>query len=252
MAPRAERRVPRLLCAGVLLALLVLLLTGVSPGARAAPVQTVPIATDGQFLTNLSAPAVAPGDSSRISYGVTDPSRLTVPITRVVLTFQVYAFNGFPGGGNGSLPVGSAPVLDNSTASGAVVNVTIGTLAPGSTDRGSVGIATATSTPAGTFAIRTEISFDLNGSPAVLRSRGWFTESQWAAATELSNGSATLTPAGLQALNVSGIIPETAVLVASNDWSWALTGLLVGAFVLLAAGAWVYSRRGPGSTGGKG
>jgi hypothetical protein len=236
-------------CVGLLC---VLLLSSLAPDARGAPVQTVPIPTDADFLRTLSAPSIAPGDSGRLSYGVTDPASLGVSITQVVLTFQVYAFNGFPGGGNGALPVGNAPILDNGTVSGPSVSVAIGSVAAGATDGGSVGIATSTSTPAGTFAIRTEISFELNGSPAILRSRGWFTPGQWANATELSNGSASLTVAGLNALNVSGIIPETAVLVASNDWTWALALVLGGAFVLLAAGVWLYSRRGPGSTGGNG
>jgi len=246
--PRAVRRATLLVGIGVLCALL---LNPSVPDARAGPVQTVPIAVDGQFLTNLSAPTIAPGDSGRLTFGVTDPARLAAPLDRLVLTLQVYAFNGFPGGG-ASFPAGTAPVLDNGTASNLSVTVTIGTLGSGATFRGSVGIATATSTPAGTLAVRTQVSFDLNGSAALLRSRGWFTDAEWANATELSNGSASLTTAGLNALNVSGIVPETAVLVATNDWTWALAAVLAGAFALLAAGVWLYSRRGPGSTGGNG
>ena len=180
------------------------------------------------------------------------PAGLGAPLTGVVLTFEVYAFNGFPGNGSAALPVGSAPVLVNATASGPIVTVDLGTVASGASEPGSIGLATSSSTPAGTFAIRTAVAFDLNGTPRLLESRGWFSASAWANATTLANGSASLTNASLNALNVSGIVPETAILVASNDWEWALGAVLAGAFVLLGAGAWLYSRRGPGSTGGTG
>jgi hypothetical protein len=232
-------------------ALVALLLLTVVPSAstRAASYPPLPIPLDRQFLGNLSAPSISPGGSTRLSFAVTDPASLSAPLTSVVLTFEVYAFNGFPGDASAQLPVGNAPVLSNSSGSGSTVNVTIPSLASGSTSSGSVGISTSSDTPAGTFAIRTALSFHLNGTPYLLESRGWFSAATWSAATEAPNGTATL---NLSVLGVSGVIPETAVLVSSSDWTWALAALLAGAFVLLAAGAWVYSRRGPGSTAGTG
>jgi len=243
---RARRALP---C--VSLAVGVLLVVGaLAPGAGAAPIAPVPIPLDRYFLANLSLPSVAPGGSARLTFSVGDPARLGAPLTRTVVTFQLYAFNGYPGNGNASLPVGNAPTLTNATASGGLVTVALGSVASGSTVAGSVGVVTASSTPAGTFAIRTAVAFDLNGTPRLLESRGWFSATAWAAATELPNGSASLTNASLAALNVSGIVPETALLVAPNDWPWALGALLAGAFALLAVGAWFYWRRGPGSTAG--
>ena len=232
-------------------ALIAVLLVAVAPAATARPAAypTLPIPFDRQFLGNLSAPSISPGGSTRLDFGVTDPTALGAPLTLVVLTFEVYAFNGFPGNASASLPVANAPVLSNSSASGELVTVAWPSLSTGATTAGSVGVAASTDTPAGTFAIRTALSFHLNGTPYLLESRGWFSSSTWSRATELPNGTATL---NLSVLNVSGVIPETAVLVASSDWAWALGALLAGAFVLLAAGAWVYSRRGPGSTAGAG
>lgn len=222
------------------------------PPAGAAPVAPVPIPLDRYFLSNLTLPSVGPGGSSHLAFSVGDPARLGAALTRTVVTFQVYAFNGYPGTGNASLPVAAAPILANATASGSVVTVALGTVAGGSTVAGSIDVITSGSTPAGTYAIRTAVAFDVNGTPRLLESRGWFSAAAWAAATGLPNGSASLTNASLAALNVSGIVPETALLVAPNDWPWALGALLAGAFALLGVGAWYYWRRGPGSTGGTG
>ena len=69
----------------------------------------------------------------------------------------------------------------------------------------------------------------------------------WAAATELPNGSATL---NLTVLGVSGVLPETAVVVAQSALPWLLAGVLGAAALLVGAGAWVYFRRGPASNSG--
>jgi hypothetical protein len=247
--PRAGRPRRALRCVPFAVVALLLAAT-VGPAAGAAPIPPVPIPLDRYFLSNLSLPSVAPGGSTHLTFSVGDPARLAAPLTGTVVTFQLYAFNGYPGTGNATLPVGNAPALTNATASGSAVSVSLGTVASGSTVTGAVGVVTASSTPAGTFAIRTAVAFDLNGSPRLLESRGWFSASAWASATELPNGSASLTNASLAMLNVSGIVPETALLVAPNDWPWALGALLAGAFALLGVGAWFYWRRGPGSTAG--
>ncbi|MGP8077576.1 MAG: hypothetical protein ACLQC7_05930 [Thermoplasmata archaeon] len=249
-----------------LLVALLLVAVGPSSSARAA-VRVGPLALPGladpasfgnlsisldrQFLGNLSAPSIAPAGSTRIQFGLAEPAALASSGTllRVVLTFQVYAFNGYPGDGSAQLPVSNAPVLSNATASGALVNVSTPSLASGAPLAGSVGISTASGTPSGTYAVRTALSFVLKGTDYRLESRGWFSAATWTRATEEPNGTPTL---NLSVLGVSGVLPETALLVSSSDWAWALGALLAGAFVLLAAGAWVYSRRGPGSTAGAG
>lgn len=228
-----------------------LLLFAAAPaaGARPAAYPTLPIPLDRHFLGNLSAPTIAPGASTELGYSVANPASLGAPLVDVRLTFQVYAFNGYPGDATALLPVANAPVLSNSSASGTNVSVAVGSIASGAVRTGTIGIQTSPDTPAGTFAIRTAVSFLLGATPYRLESRGWFSAALWDRATTEPNGSATL---NLTLLGVSGVVPETAVLVASSDWSWALGALLAGAFVLLAAGAWVYSRRGPGSTSGTG
>jgi hypothetical protein len=229
-------------------ALISVILAVAFPLPRAAAVYPpLPLEDGRQLVGNLSAPSLNPGDAGSIAFSVANP--VGGSIDAVTLTFEVYAFNGFPGNATSLVPVAGAPILSTSSSSGASVNVTVGDLAPGQVDRGSVGVETSSSTPAGTFAVRTALAFSLasNGTGYRLESRGWFTAAVWASATELPNGSTTL---NLSRLGVSGVTPETAILITSSDWEWVLGGVLAAAVVLAGAAAWVYFRRGPGSTSG--
>ena len=234
---------------GYLLApLVVVLLVGlVAPVAGASSYPPLPVALDRDFLGNLSAPSLAPGNSGSLRFTVSDP--LPGPISAVRLTLEVYAFNAFPGNATSTVPLAGAPVLTTATSSGAGANVSIGSLDPGRTYAGSVGVTTASSTPDGAFAVRTALAFTLasNGTAYRLESRGWFSAATWAAATTGPNGSTTL---NLSVLGVSGVTPETAIFVASSSWNWALGGLVAAGLVLVGAGAFVYFRRGPGSRSG--
>ena len=227
--------------------LAVLLVVLVAPSAHATPYPPLPIALDRDFLGNLSGPTLAPGDSGNLRFTVSDP--LVGPISSVVLTLEVYAFNAFPGNATSTVPVAGAPALTTESSSGAWANVSVGSLAPGATYSGSVGVVTASSTPAGAFAVRSALAFTLssNGTAYRLESRGWFTAAVWSAATTLPNGSVTL---NLSVLGVSGVTPETTIYVASSSWDWVLGAVVAAGLVLVGAGAYVYFRRGPGSRSG--
>jgi hypothetical protein len=228
-----------------LVALLFLAASAGSAIARPASYPTLPLADDRGFLGNVSAPSLAPGGSGTISFTVGNP--LSVPITGTELTLQVYAFNGFPGNATTSVAVAGAPVLSNASSSGGSVGVTVGTVPSAGVFRGAVTVATSGTTPSGTFAIRTALSFVAAATAYRMESRGWFNASVWAAATELPNGSATL---NLSVLGVSGVVPETAVVVEQSILPWLLAGVLGVAAVLVGVGAWVYFRRGPASSSG--
>jgi len=212
----------------------------------AAPFPALPIGLDATFLSNLSGADMTPGAQSALAFEVTDPSTFA-RMNNVTVTLEVYAFNAFPGNATSTILSAGTPVLFSATSSGTVVNVSMSSLLPGTYFDGSVGVTTASNTPSGTFAVRTALSFTANGTNYRLESRGWFTASVWAAATELPNGSVTL---NLTTLGVSGVTAETAILVSSSSWDWALALILGASIILVGAGAFVYFRRGPKSSTG--
>ena len=217
----------------------VVALVALAVPAQAAPYPVLPVGYGAALLSNLSGPDLAPGSSGTLSFEVGDPGSFSA-ITTVVLTLDVYAFNAFPGNATSTVASAGTPVLVTPTASSTVVNVSLGSLLPRGEVSGSVGVATSDSTPAGTYAVRTALSFTANGTDYRFESRGWFTASLWEAATQLPNGGLTV---NLTVLGVSGVTPETAILVSSANWDWAL-GLILGAsIVLVGAGAFVYFRR---------
>lgn len=230
------------------------LLSGIVPlpAVRAVGFPPLPNIEYGrELLGNLSAPSIAPGASGRISFTVEDPPAMAATLSSISVTLQVYAFNGFPGDATALLPVANAPVLTNGTASAESVNVTDPSpLAPGAVWSSGIGLASSAATPSGAFAVRTAIEFRANSTVYRLESRGWFSASLWAEATEFANSTNGTPTLNLSVLQVSGVVPETAVLVSASDWPWILGGLLAATFVLVAAAAWVYYRRGPGSTVG--
>ncbi len=243
MTSRRFRRVAATVA--VSLVALLLSLVGPSGAALAAGYPPLPVALDRGFLGNLSAPTLTPGDAGAIVFTVGDP--LSTALVGAELTFQVYAFNGFPGNATATVSVAGAPVLSNATSSGGSVGVSVGTLGVGGLFRGSVAVATSSSTPSGAFAVRTALSFASNGTDYRLESRGWFNATVWSEATELPNGSATL---NLTVLGVSGVIPETAVVTTTSSYATALAVVLAAAAVFVGIGAYLYFRRGPASTSG--
>jgi len=241
--PRPDR--PRTRLIPVALATALLLASTLLPeGANAYPL--APVALDRQLLSNLTAPSVGPGGSSSVSFRLLDPPTFFA-LSAVVLTFELYALNGYPGDAVGPLPVANAPALENGTASGPEVNVTVASLSPGADYNGSVAVVTSAATPAGTYAVRTQLSFVANHSTYLFRSRGWFSASDWANATTGAGGTATI---NASRLGVSGVVPETAVYVAPSGWPVALGALVALGLILVGIGAWLFYRRGPGSSAG--
>jgi len=233
------------------LSLTVLAVAGLALLAIPTPVQaasepTPPLGFDREVLSNLSAPSIGPGGSATLSFRLSDPASF-FPLAVVSLDFDVYAFNGYPGNSVVQGPLVDAPVLDNGSVSGPRVDVSLSSLAPGTSYSGAVTVLTSVSTPAGTYAIRTELSFRANNSDYLFKSRGWFNDSTWENATTGPGGSATL---NLTRLGVSGVVPETAVYVAPSDWPFAIGALIAVGLILVGVGGWAYFRKGPGSRGG--
>jgi hypothetical protein len=240
-----ERALARRVVVFLVVATILGLMTSSLPAARATPYPTVPLALDRWFVSNLTGAELAPGGGGAISFTVGDPLA-GVALSSTVLTLQVYAFNAFPGNATSPLTVAAPPVLVSSSGSGAVANVSLGTVAAGSVVAGSVEVQSSGTTPSGTFAVRTALRFVAGGADYLLESRGWFTDAQWSAATAGPGGSVDL---NVSALGVSGVIPETSILVSSSNLSTAIYAVLGAGLVLVGLAAWLYFRPPKSSSG---
>jgi hypothetical protein len=207
-----------------------------APGARAT-YATLPLGEDGRFITNLSAPVLSPGGAGTISFQVADPLTADLESTQIIV--GLYAFNAYPGNATQLVPQGSL-TLGSGAPNGGNVDLLLGAVVPGAPVPVEIPVASSPSAPSGTYALRISLYFDVNGTSYRLASRGEFTDAQWAAATAGPNGTSTL---NLTTLNVSGIVPETAVLVRSNPYPLALDVILGVALLLAAAGGFYAFRR---------
>ncbi|MCI4355643.1 MAG: hypothetical protein L3K18_00665 [Thermoplasmata archaeon] len=226
------------------------LLVSLPPLSAASP-PVLPVVLFGEFLGNLSMPALSPGQSGGVAFSVGDP--LPTAITRVVLTLDVYEFNAYPGNATGPPPASGTPEFSSAgSPTGPSLVLDVGTLTPGgsafiSPTTVAVSVAAPANSPDGTYAVRFSLTFDANGSSYVLESRGFFSAAAWQSATSAPGGTSTL---NVSRLGVSGVLPESAVLVRSNPFPLALALVLGGALVLAALGGYWALRRGPGSKSG--
>jgi hypothetical protein len=222
-------------------------LLAVGPGASAYP--TLPAGLAGPVLSNLSAPVLSAGGSGAIDFVLANP--FSGPMSSVVLTLGLYAFSPSPGGSTGPLPSPS-PVLVGGNSNGSATSVDLASLpagghwaAPGDV---SISVEAPGGTPTGTFDLRSAVSFTEAGRAYLLESRGYFTDSAWASATGGPNGTSTL---NVSRLGVSGIVPESAVLVRPSPVAPWLYGVLGASLLLAGVGGYLAWRRGPGSRSGK-
>ncbi len=239
------RRTLTTISVAVGLLLLVLLPTG---GASASSYPPLPVFTGNHLLGNLSGPTLDAGSSGTMGLTVQDPLRFSM--TGIALTLDIYALGS--GAGPATSPIGNAltPIMTGTNGqSGGNITFALPSLARGQIATVTIPVATSQSTGAASFLLRTALAFVANGTHYFLESRGWFSPAVWQSATELPNGSATL---NLSRLGVSGVTPETSIIVQTSTFAWAVVTLIGVALVLVGLGAFFYFRgRSRSSAGAK-
>ncbi|MCI4336742.1 MAG: hypothetical protein L3K17_06060 [Thermoplasmata archaeon] len=216
----------------------------IAPVRAAYP--TLPPGIYSQFLSGLAVPVVAPSASATLTGTLSDPGPLNA-ISAANLTLEIYAFNAYPGNATQALSGGPAPSFADSLGPPTVLVLPFANLAAHTSTSLSESIVVPSGAAAGAYAVRTQLSFVENGTPYLLQSRGYFSYDSWTNATAGPNGTTIL---NVSRLGVSGVLPETAVLVVNNPYPWTLTVLIVGAIACAAAGGYFASRKGPGSSSG--
>lgn len=239
-----SRRAGRLASVGAIL--LLLGATTLPVAAQAPPFPPpLPVERAGELLGGLSLPSATPGSSSALGFVVSDP--FASNLYNVSLSFSVYGFNPAPGTGATALP-STAPTFAGAGSPGTSLRLDAPDLVAGERWTVPVSLAVPSAAPLGTYSVDDSLSFTMNRTNYLLESRGHFSEGQWRSATVLPNGSPTL---NLSRLAVSGVLPETALLVDNPaPVAFALYGLLGAAIALAAAGAYLAARRPRSSSSG--
>jgi hypothetical protein len=217
--------------------------------AQATTYPVLPLTESNRFLSNLTVPVMAPGSSGNLAWTLHDPLRGT--LAQVVVRFEVYAFNAYPGNATSRVGAGPAPELSSGNGSfGASASWAIGSMGAGTFQSGSTSILVPSGTAFGDYAVRCSLLFTVNGTAYYLASRGYFSASAWSYATNGSQAPTGLPTLNVSRLNVSGVVPETAVTVLATSGTLWIYGLLGGAIVAAGIGGYYGARRGPGSRSG--
>jgi hypothetical protein len=238
----SERRVGRrgrwtrvlVVALAVVLGLTLLGLT--RPAAAAYPV--LPDADWSPLLGTLTGPALTPGASGAITFRLGNP--LPAELIPVRVSLQVYSFTPTQGGSVQAPAIGSSPTLNGG---GLGVNVTPPDLPPliptGTTWNWSVAVSVPSAAPTGDYAVRFGVTFTENNTTYVLESRGFFSASAWSSATEYPNGTPTI---NASQLGVSGVVPETSILVSPSSTPVVLYAVLGTGLGLAGLGAYWWAR----------
>jgi hypothetical protein len=187
------------------------------------------------ILGALEGPTLTPGGSGGVTFRVTNP--LAGPLVDPKVYLQVYAFNPTDGGAVQPPPAGSSPSFPGGMLGN---NVTPPMFLPSQSSwNGSVPVSVPATAPTGDYAVRFAVSFSMNNSSFLLESRGFFSASEWAEATEYPNGTPTI---NASELGVSGVVPETSILVRPSSTPVVLYLVLGAGLGLAALGAYWWTR----------
>lgn len=199
----------------------------------------------------LTSPAVAPGGSGTLTLNLSNP--FSKEISTLTWSLDLYFWTAMDNSSAGAIGPsdGWAPHLAvGGNSPSARISASAASLSPGTTRSVDVEVSVPSGCPAGSYFLRSAMNVTLsNGTMYVFQSRGFFSNSLWQEATVASGNRSTL---NLTMLNVSGISPETSIIVSSGGvalWIWGILGM---ALILGGIGGylWMRSDRQEASTSG--
>ncbi|MFZ0829508.1 MAG: hypothetical protein WCB18_05925 [Thermoplasmata archaeon] len=208
----------------------------VVPGLVAPVFAAYPVLPDRDWspiLGFLVGPSLIPGGSGSVTFRVGDP--LAQEIVSANVSLQVYAFNPTDGGATQAPPAGATPTLSG----GLSYTIAPPLLAPNTSWNWSVPVAVPASAASGDYAVRFAVTFTMSNVSYLLESRGFFSASAWASATQYPNGTPTI---NASQLGVSGIVPETSILVRGAATPVVLYVVLGVGLGLAALGGYWWTR----------
>lgn len=171
---------------------------------------------------------INPGTDGKLNFTLMD--RYQNSITNANLTVEVYKWATIETSNNIS-KIHHPPVIKEGQDQ--TYNYKVGTMAPGVGINIQMTLETRSDTPEGTYFVRTMMTFDYGNGSHVMKSRGYFTNAQWAAATDQLNLNQSVGGINITYLGVDGILVDTSFSVKKPMPMWPLA-LLIGLTVLFA------------------
>lgn len=195
------------------------------------------------LFDNYSTPVMKPGESGFFSFNITN--RYSKDMANVSLTLEIYKYATIKEEKNTSEISNAPKFLDDSaninifTAKDKFASSFFSIIPKNATKPIRVKISSETSTPQGTYFIRTMINFDYENQHYVMKSIGHFTKEQWNKITENIDEKdkyANINITYLNSLGVSALIPESSFSVKEPFPLWILYVLIgIASFFLVMA-----------------
>ena len=197
------------------------------------------------ILSDFVTPTVAPGDSLVFGFNVSNPyDDEDGVMTNVTVIVGIYRYATQEDLRDVDSDFENPPVFDNGETE---KTIDIGTLPLNSTENLSLTIATSRNTPHGSYFMQStyfvrlslEFNFEGNDTKVVLKSKGCFTDEQWAELVSFDPEESLVNLSYMKDLGVDGLIPDSSFGLKIPIPRWPL-GLLIGGCGLVSFMALYY------------
>jgi hypothetical protein len=174
---------------------------------------------------------IEPGKDGKLNFTLTD--RYNDPMKNITLTIEVYKWATIEEANN-ITNIHHPPTIKEGQAQ--KYELVMGQLSAGVGNNIQMTLQTSTDTPEGTYFVRTMMVFSYKNVNYTMKSRGYFSNVQWEAATDQVNLNQSVGGINITYLGVSGILVDTSFSVKKPMPMWPLA-LLIGLTVLFAVAA---------------
>lgn len=185
------------------------------------------------LLDNFKTPYIDPGDKGRFSFSIENRYDQNMGNVRLTVGFYAVATIDYY---RDISEVDRPPKIDGEAAEQTLI---LGAIESGSILYVNFTINTHSDTTEGTYFVRFQLDFEYNNTDFIMKSKGYFTDEEWDAAT----ASADENDPGrvnIELLGVDGIIPDSSFRVDRKIPMWPLYVCLIPIIVMLLVLAFLF------------
>jgi hypothetical protein len=211
-----------------IVSILLMLVATINVGAQSTEDISSPNKVPDMSYFRTSPDTINPGTNGKLNFTIMD--RYPDSMYNATLTVEVYKWATIEEAKNIS-KVHHPPVIKEGQDQ--KYEYKVGTMATMIGINIQITLETKADTPEGTYFVRTMMTFEYGNGTYVMKSRGYFTNAQWEAATDQLNLNQSIGGINITYLGVDGILVDTSFSVKKPMPMWPLA-LLIGLTVLFA------------------